>query len=214
MSTTQSFNLNQDPSSRPVAGGTLDTDGITAVSLEVAPGTYPETGILKVQGTFTSNGLFVTEGLPWCDGGTTIVPYTYWNLAGVSPVLTAIVWADMTGVIVVPSGAQTPGACSVAVPTTPVMDSTVVAVPLGGTSVPYIFPANVKTVNVHNLTQDVVIVNMTFAVATTGSLTYHVGPGSSQAVDYDNTFMTQLTITDSTLLGNGGGDVLVNIIDD
>lgn len=158
--------------------------------------------------------LDITEGLPWCDAGTTIVPYTVWDVTVSPPVLVSVIWADLTGLVVIPSGAQTPGACSVAVPTNPVMDTNIQVVPQGGVSVGYIFPANVKTINVHNLTQDIILVSVTFAVAATGSLSYHIAPGSSQAVDYDNTFMTQLIITDTGILGNGGGNVIVNIIDD
>lgn len=180
---------------------------VTAYNLD---GT-PYVGVITSLVSCPNEQFDVTQGDPWCDGGTTIVPYTIFDVTNNPPTILSVIWADLNGITVIPSGAQTPGACSTI---TTVMDSQVLTIPLAG-SVSYgAFAGNVKTITVHNLTNDIIIVTPTFVNAVIGNSTHHIAPGSAEEIDYDRSFMSDVTITDSAILGNGGGRVIVNLTDD
>lgn len=206
MSTYQSFNLVRDPSTTPVAGGVLDTDGVTAVSLEVVPGSYPNTGILKFMGSITQ-GFQITQGQEWCDGGTTIIPFTIWDMSGAIPVVDSVVWTDLTGAVVIPSGTQTPGACALAVPITPDYEGYVLAVPGSGSNT-QIFTVPVNDISIYNGTDDVVSVLPTYVGAFTGNGLQFIPLGGTWQTRYENSTITDVTITN--LAGVGGGEVIIN----
>lgn len=159
--------------------------------------------------TCSTENFDITEGSPWCDGATTIIPHTIWDVTNNPPTVVSMVWTDLAGAVVVPSGTQTPGACTV---NNPVIDSALIAVPQSGTA-GYVFVANVRTLTVHNTTRDFVSYTPVFVGAVTGT-TRIVAPFSADTIDFEKTFMTSVNVTDMAIYGNGGGIVVVNVIDD
>lgn len=166
----------------------------------------PYVGLISALVSCGSEQYDITEGEPWCDAGVTIIPYTIFDVSVTPPTVVSVVWLNLAGTVVIPSGAQTPGACSAAT-AAPLLDSYDLILPAGA-FVTQAFPTNGKTLLVENHTAGTVRIDPTFSGAVAGNNSAFVGADGSINLTYESVLFTSITITD---LGGGGGEILVTL---